>query len=225
MTESVSVPRTVRVDVVSDVVCPWCFIGKRHLEAALSKRPDIVVDLHWRAFQLNPDMPSEGMARADYLRAKFGSDDGGGIYERVSAAGEMAGIDFAFDKVQRTPNTVAAHRLIAIADEEGRQDTVVEALFEGYFREGRDIGDLDVLVDIATSAGLSPAMIARLRDSDDREAEVLAEDRVARQSGIGGVPCFIFDRAFAVSGAQPADALIAAFDHVLNTPAGSTPEA
>ncbi|MEZ5669127.1 MAG: DsbA family oxidoreductase [Alphaproteobacteria bacterium] len=207
--------RRVRVDVVSDVICPWCFIGKRNLEAALASRPDIAVDVHWRAFQLNPDMPRDGMERRAYLEAKFGRSDGGGIYERVTAAGQRAGIDFAFDRIARTPNTVAAHRLIALAAEEDRQDAVVEALFDGYFRAGRDIGSLDQLAALAQTAGLSEVAIEKLRGSDAAEADVLAEDEIARQSGIHGVPCFIVDRAFAVSGAQPPETLAAALDHAL----------
>lgn len=212
-----TVPQTapLRVDVVSDAICPWCFIGKRHLEAALAERPDLSVEVHWRAFQLNPDMPREGMSRQEYLKAKFGDTSGGDIYARVSAMGQQAGIDFAFDAIGRAPNTVAAHRLIALADQAGCQDGVVEALFEAYFLRGRDIGDMDVLCEAAAAAGLPAEAIERLRDSDALEAEVLAEDTIARRSGVTGVPCFIVDRAFAVSGAQPPSALIAAFDQAL----------
>ena len=205
----------VRIDIVSDVICPWCFIGKRNLEAALAERPDLPVEVHWRAYQLNPDMPREGMARADYLKAKFGDVSGGGIYDRVAWAGHQAGIEFAFDAMARTPNTVAAHRLIALAGDEGKQDAVVEGLFRAYFLDGRDIGDMDQLAAIAAAAGLSEPVIARLATTDASETEVLAEDSIARQTGVNGVPCFIFDRAFAVSGAHPPETLVAAIEHAL----------
>lgn len=213
--ETVPQAASLRVDVVSDVICPWCFIGKRHLEAALAEQPDLAVDVHWRPFLLNPDMPREGMEREAYLQAKFGDRSGGDIYARVSAMGHQAGIDFAFDAIKRTPNTVAAHRLIALAGEAGRQDAVVEALFRAYFLDGRDMGDMEVLGEVAEAAGLGADAVARLRESDALEAEVLTEDNIARRSGVSGVPCFIIDRAFAVSGAQPASHLVAAFEHAL----------
>lgn len=205
----------VRIDVVSDVICPWCFIGKRHLEAALASRPDLDVVVHWRAFQLNPEMPPAGMSRADYLQAKFGDPSGGGIYARVTAAGQQAGIAFAFDRIGRTPNTVAAHRLIALAAHESRQDAVVEALFQAYFQQGRDLSDIDTLAAIARDAGLSETAVERFRTTDVHEAEVRAEDSIARQTGVSGVPCFIFDRKFAVSGAHPPEVLVSAIEEAL----------
>ena len=213
--ETVPQAASLRVDVVSDVICPWCFIGKRHLEQALAECREMTVDVHWRPFQLNPDMPREGMEREAYLQAKFGDRSGGDIYARVTATGLQAGIDFAFDAIRRTPNTVAAHRLIAMAAEAGRQDAVVEALFRAYFLEGRDIGAMDVLGEVVEAAGLGADAVARLSGSDALEAEVLTEDAIARRSGVSGVPCFIIDRAFAVSGAQPASHLVAAFEHAL----------
>jgi predicted DsbA family dithiol-disulfide isomerase len=206
----------VRIDVVSDVICPWCYIGKRHLEAAIGSRPDVAVEVRWRPFQLNPDMPREGMSRADYLLAKFGDPSGGGIYDRVIAAGHMAGIEFEFEKIGRTPNTVAAHRLIAFADEDGRQDAVVEALFQAYFLHGRDLSDPDELAAIGGEAGLSEHTLTRFRTTDACEAEVRAEDSIARQTGVNGVPCFIFDRAFAISGAHPPEVLASAIDEALS---------
>lgn len=213
MTENL--PR-IRIDVVSDVICPWCFIGKRDLEAALKQRPSLQVDVHWRAFQLNPDMPAEGMDRADYLRAKFGDAAGGDIYDRVKEAGRQAGIDFVFDAIKRTPNTVGAHRLIALADGTDRQDAVVEALFRAYFLNGQDIGSIETLTAVAEAAGLTAETAERLATTEDLKAEVLAEDSIARQTGVNGVPCFIFDRAFAVSGAQPPEVLVSALDHAVN---------
>lgn len=205
----------VRIDVVSDVVCPWCFIGKRNLEAALAQRPDLPVAVHWRAFQLNPDMPAEGMSRDAYMRAKFGDSAGGQMYDRVKSAGQAAGIAFDFDAIKHTPNTVAAHRLIALAGQDSVQDAVVEALFTAYFQQGQDIGDRDVLAGIAQAAGMSEQAVGRLLQSDDQEAEIRAEDSIARQTGVNGVPCFILDRAFAVSGAQPPEMLVSAIEQAL----------
>jgi predicted DsbA family dithiol-disulfide isomerase len=206
----------IYVDVVSDTICPWCYIGKRRFERALMQSGRTDVAVAWRPFQLNPDMPPEGMSRADYLLAKFGDPSGGGIYDRVIAAGHMAGIEFEFEKIGRTPNTVAAHRLIALADEDGRQDAVVEALFQAYFLHGRDLSDLDELAAIGGEAGLSEHTLTRFRTTDACEAEVRAEDSIARQTGVNGVPCFIFDRAFAVSGAHPPDVLASAIDEALS---------
>jgi predicted DsbA family dithiol-disulfide isomerase len=208
----------VRIDIVSDVICPWCFIGKRHLEAALASRPDLSVTVRWHAFQLNPDMPREGMSRADYLMAKFGDPNGGGIYDRVTAAGRQAGIAFAFDRITRTPNTLDAHRLIALAADEDRQDAMVEALFQGYFLQGRDLSDREVLSAVAREAGLSDEAVERFRTTDVYEVEVLAEDGIARQSGISGVPCFIFQRRFAVSGAHPPEVLARAMEQAQAEP-------
>ncbi len=211
----------VRIDVVSDAICPWCFIGKRHLEAALAQRPELAVDVHWRAFQLNPDMPAEGMDRQNYLRAKFGDDAGGHIYDRVRESGRQAGIAFAFEAIRHTPNTVDAHRLIALAGEAGCQDAVVDALFRAYFLDGRDIGDTETLAAIAAEAGMPAETAERLTATDDFKAEVLAEDSIARQTGVNGVPCFIFDRAFAVNGAQPPEVLVSALDHAVSLKANA----
>jgi predicted DsbA family dithiol-disulfide isomerase len=199
------------IDVVSDVVCPWCFIGKRRLEGALAlyaaARPDEALPtVVWRPFQLNPGLPPEGMARADYVARKFGPR-GGAVYDRVSAVGREVGIDFAFDRITRQPNTLAAHSLVELAGAQGRQDAVKEALFRAYFLDGVDLTARENLVAIATAAGLDRATVeAWLDDPQPREAAA-AEDARAREFGIEGVPFFIFNGRLGVSGAQPAEVL------------------
>jgi predicted DsbA family dithiol-disulfide isomerase len=183
----------MHIDIVSDVICPWCFIGKRRLEKALSLRPDLAVDVTWRPFQLNPDMPPEGMERKAYIAAKFG---GGGqadrVYANVAEVGAGIGIPFAFDRIRRTPNTRDAHRLIRWAAAHALADPVVEALFRAYFLDGRNIGDRAVLAEIAGTAGLDATVARRWLDGDADIEPVLAEDRGARRLGIHTVPCFLF---------------------------------
>jgi predicted DsbA family dithiol-disulfide isomerase len=207
----------MRVDIVSDVICPWCYIGKRRLEKALALRPDLSLDTHWRPFQLNPEMPAEGVERRVYLAAKFGAAaHADRIYASVSEAGASVDIAFAFDRIRRTPNTRDAHRLIRYAAGQGRADVVVEALFRGYFTAGRDIGDHRVLAEIAGEAGLDAADTAEWLASPADLAQVLAEDRGARRLGINAVPCFIFEGQYAVSGAQEPEFFLPVFDLMRN---------
>lgn len=204
----------IRIDIVSDVICPWCFIGKRRLERALAAEAPGSIVVGWRPFQLNPDMPVEGMSRKDYLRAKFGTDDGGERYKHVVAAGLEEGIPFAFERMQRTPNTVRAHRLIRFAERFGAADATVEALFVAYFANARDVGDLDVLAEVAGTAGLDASEARRYLASDEDDALIRAEDKYARELGIQGVPCFVIDRKYMVSGAQPAELFADVFRQV-----------
>lgn len=204
----------IRIDIVSDVVCPWCYIGKRRLERALAAEPPGAVEVGWRPFQLNPEMPPEGMSRKDYLRAKFGDADGGDRYRHVIAAGLEEGIPFAFDRMERTPNTVRAHRLNRFAERAGRQDAVVEALFLAYFAQARDVGDADVLVDVAAGCGLDAAAVRAYLLSDEDAETIREEDAYARKIGINGVPCFVVDRKFMVSGAQPPEVFAQVFRRV-----------
>jgi predicted DsbA family dithiol-disulfide isomerase len=199
------------IDIVSDVICPWCFIGKRRLEKALALAPQSDLQIAWRPFQLNPDMPVEGMARADYLRAKFGDQGGGPRYDQVRAAGAEENIAFAFERMTRTPNTLLAHRLIRWAEAHGAQDATVERLFRAYFLEGEDVGDLATLIRLAGDAGLEPDAAAAYLASDENAEQIRREDAFARQAGINGVPCFIIDRKFAISGAQPPEAFLEVF--------------
>ena len=200
------------IDVVSDVVCPWCFIGKRRLEGALAlyakEHPDAPSPtVIWRPFQLNPGLPAEGMARADYIARKFGPR-GGAVYDRVSAVGREVGIDFAFDRITRQPNTLAAHSLIGLAGTQGRQDATKEAFLRAYFLDGVDLTARASLVSIATSTGLDRAAVEEWLDNAEARDAVAAEDARAREIGIEGVPFFIFNGRLGVSGAQPAEVLL-----------------
>ena len=200
------------IDVTSDVICPWCYVGKRRLEkaVALSGRGDVRV--RWHPFQLNPDMPAGGIDRKEYRTAKFGSWERSlALDAQVAAAGRAEGIPFAHDKMMRTPNTLAAHRLIALADAEGVQDAVVEALFRAYFTEGRDIGHTPTLLDVAAGAGLDRGRAERLLAGDDGLAAVRAADDQARRAGVQGVPFFVVNGTVALSGARNPDDFLAAF--------------
>lgn len=196
----------IAIDVVSDVVCPWCFIGKRKLERALdSERAasgDASPPVTWHPFQLNPDMPAQGVSRADYLMRKFGEAGGGRNYDRVRAAGAEVGIDFAFDRIEHQPNTLAAHALIGMRAGDPTQGDLVEAIFTAYFIEGRNIGDRDTLVAIVAPFGLTAADVDRAFDDEATRAQTREADERARAIGVQGVPFFIFDRRLAVSGAQ-----------------------
>ncbi len=195
----------MKIEIVSDVICPWCYIGKKRLEKALSLVSDVKAEIHWLPFQLNPDMPREGMARADYRRAKFGSiERGRQLDARVAAEGQGEGIAFAFDRMQRTPNTIAAHRLIALAQRQGLGQAVVDALFKKYFEEAADIGDAAMLEKIAVETSVKD-----WPDGAD-EKETTALEASMRGFGISGVPTFIFDRKLAVSGAHAPESLAAA---------------
>jgi len=207
----------MHIDIISDVVCPWCFIGKRRLEKALALRPEIATEITWRPFQLNPDMPEEGMARADYIAAKFGdSGHSRRIHQTITEAGASVGIDFALDRIKRSPNTRNAHRLIRFASARGNGDAVVDRLFRGYFLEGRDVGDIATLAAIAAEAGISHDEARAFLESNEERAEIIAEDRNARRLGINAVPCFIFDGQYAVSGAQEPEFFLPVFDLVQN---------
>jgi len=202
---------TLRIDVISDVVCPWCYIGKRRLEQALELFRRSVdgpeLEVVWHPFQLNPQLPREGIARSEYLSRKFGSraDD---IYARVTAVGRSVGIDFAFERIVRQPNTVPAHQLIGFAQSQGRQDEIVESLFRGYFLEGADLTQTDNLIQLARRAGLEDGATRASLDDDAQRQEVLAQDEQARALGVSGVPFFIFDQRLAVSGAQEPQVLL-----------------
>ena len=203
----------IYVDIVSDTICPWCYIGKRRFERALraSGRDDVA--LSWRPFQLNPDMPPEGMSRDDYVRAKFGGGDRPRqIYQAIAESGREAGIEFQFSRIRRTPNSILSHRLIYFSAKNDRQDEVVDELFRAYFEQGQDLGDLDTLVDIALRSGLDALRARRFLMSDEGRQEVVASDVYARRLGINGVPCFIVNRKYAVSGAQPPSAFVEVFN-------------
>ena len=201
------------VEVVSDVVCPWCYIGKRRLEAALElyakAKPDAPAPkVSFHPFQLNPDLPPEGMPRADYVARKWGGRSSAEVYARVSGVGKGVGIDFEFDRIVRQPNTKPAHALIMLAAEHGVQPAVKEAMMRAYFIDGRDLTDIDTLVEVAERAGLDAKRArAHLADPDALRA-IDGADLQARRIGVEGVPFFIFNRRYAVSGAQEAQTLL-----------------
>jgi len=203
--------RGFTIEIYSDVVCPWCYIGKRRLEQALASVGG-EARVTWRPFQLNPTMPHEGLERTAYLEAKFGSLDAfRQMEEHVLAAGAEEHIAFAFDKIARTPNTFLAHRLIWYAGQQGCQNAMVDSLFQGYFEEGEDIGSLSVLAKLAERAGLKAEPFLR---GQDGTAEVKAEESAGHRLGIRSVPYFLLNGTYALSGAQPPDRFVAAFKKV-----------
>jgi predicted DsbA family dithiol-disulfide isomerase len=204
---------SMEMDIFADVVCPWCFIGKRRLEAALAERPQPGMIVRWRAFQLNPGMPAEGMDRRQYLETKFGGPENAQrMYDQIAQVGREVGIDFDFERIGRTPNTVDAHRLIRMGAAGECEDAVVEGLFRAYFLEGRNIGERDVLVDVADTAGLDRLEAAEYLTGPWERENVEQEDLAGRQAGITGVPTFIVNRKHAVPGAQPPEVLFKLFD-------------
>ena len=213
----------ITVDIVSDTICPWCYIGKRRFERALdlSGRNDVAIA--WRPFQLNPDMPGEGMTRDDYVRAKFGGGDRPRqIYQAIAESGREAGIEFQFSKIKHTPNTVLSHRLVHWGSKNEKQDEIVDHLFRAYFEQGLDIGDLEILVEVARRSGVDETVARLYLGSDEGRQEVVASDVYARRLGINGVPCFIVNRKYAVSGAQPPSAFVEVFNLAERDAATST---
>lgn len=205
--------RGLTIEIYSDVVCPWCYIGKRRLERALDQLNGTTpARIAWRPFQLNPTMPREGIERTAYLEAKFGSLDAfRQMEEQVLAAGAEARIAFAFEKIARTPNTFLAHRLIWHAGQQGCQNAMVASLFKGYFEEGADIGSPSVLAQLAERAGLKAEQFLLGLDGTE---EVKAEESTGHRLGIRGVPYFVLNGTYAMSGAQPPDRFVAAFKQV-----------
>ena len=198
--------KPLRIEVASDVICPWCYIGKRRLAKALELvAGEIEASIEWLPFQLNPDMPPQGVPRAEYRRAKFGSlERSRELDARVAREGAGEGIEFAFDRMQSTPNTMGAHRLIDLAQRQQKAEPVVDALFRAYFEEARDIGNAAVLAGVAAQCG-----VADWPQAADADRVAQLEERV-RELGISGVPTFIFDRRSGISGAYPPAELAAA---------------
>ena len=205
---------TVKLDILSDPICPWCYIGKTFLDRALADRPAHPFTIEWHPFQLNPDMPREGMDRRAYLVSKFGEATADKAYAQIAARAEAEGIEADFPAITRTPNTLDAHRLIHWAGLEGVQNQVVDALFRANFREGRDIGDPEVLCDIADSAGMDAALVARLLESDADVQAIRDRDAHSRSMGVNSVPTFIVAQQHAVPGAQPVELWLQVIDEI-----------
>ena len=194
----------IKLDIMSDPICPWCYIGKAHLDRALQDHPDHPFAIEWHPFQLNPEMPREGMDRRSYLERKFGGKEGAvRAYAPVVEHAEKAGLKINFEAMQRTPNTLDAHRLIHWAGIEGRQTAAVSALFKAYFVDARDIGDAEVLADIADSIEMDAAVVTRLLKSDVDAQDIRDRDAHSRKMGVNSVPTFIVANTHAVPGAQP----------------------
>ena len=196
----------VQLDIISDPICPWCYIGKAQLDRAIAETGTNPFDISWRIFQLNPDMPPEGMDRKRYLEAKFGGPDRAReVYGRVEAAASDAGVEVHFDRIPKTPNTMDAHRLIRWSRTTGNQSALVDRLFRLYFVEGADISDHEVLLETGGRVGLDRAVVARLLEGDADLDLLREEEAAARRMGVNGVPCFIVGGRYVLQGAQPAD--------------------
>lgn len=216
----------IRLDIFSDPICPWCYIGKTLLDRALESRPNHPFSVEWHPFQLNPDMPETGMDRRAYLEAKFGGKQQAvEVYARIAEAAVAAGIEIDFAAIQRTPNTINAHRLIHWAGLEGRQNAVVAALFRAYFKDGRDIGSSETLVDIAQACGMDPEATERLLATDADRADLTARDADARQKGVTGVPAFLIAQQYMMPGAQPVETWQQVIDELLETIGREAPSA
>jgi predicted DsbA family dithiol-disulfide isomerase len=197
-------PDPVKLDIMSDPICPWCYIGKAHLDRALAAHPDHPFVVEWHPFQLNPDMPAHGMDRRAYLEGKFGGKEAAvRAYAPVLEHAEKAGLKIDFEAMKRTPNTLDAHRLIHWAGIEGKQTAAVSALFKSYFVEARDIGNPEVLADIADGIEMDASIVARLLESSADRDDISARDSHSRKMGVASVPTFIVAGQHAVPGAQP----------------------
>lgn len=216
--------QTVTVDVVSDVVCPWCYIGQKRLERAIAAVPELDVEVRWRPYQLDPTIPAEGKDRRQYMIDKFGSEERiAEIHERIEGLGKDEGIDFAFDRIKVAPNTLDAHRVIRWAGAAGNgiQNELVRRLFSLNFEQGRNIGDPAVLIDAARDSGMDEAVVMTLLPTEADRAEVQNEIATASRMGITGVPCFLLESKYAVMGAQDTATLADALRQVAAEKAGA----
>ena len=216
---------SITVDVVSDVICPWCFLGKRHLDTAIAALDDAVVEVRWRPFLLDATIPKEGLDRKDYLTRKFGAERLKDLHAPLIAAGKAAGVPYNFERIMRTPNTLNAHRLMRWAQAAGKQHEMAERLFMDYWSEGKDVGDPRVLLDAAIAVGLDATLVAQLLGSEADLDRVIAEINQAAEFGISGVPTFIFGNRYAVVGAQPPDLLKAGITRAMLDARAATPPA
>lgn len=213
-------PDALTIDIVSDVVCPWCFIGKRQLEQALLMRKEKYPDepapvVRWHPFQLNPGLPEEGMERTEYLKAKFGDASGGPGYDNIKEAAKTVGLELALDSIKMQPNTVTAHALVAVAQDKV-QENVVEGLFDAYFKTGADLTSEQVIIEVGRESGVPEPMIEAALNDETVKDTVKQADAQARELGVSGVPFFIFNKKLAVSGAAGAEALLSASEQAMN---------
>ena len=195
----------ITLDIISDPICPWCYIGKANFEKAVEAKGYQPFDIFWRPFQLNPDMPKGGMDRRQYLEAKFGAERAETFYKQIEDHAKGAGLDVRFDLIERTPNTFDAHRLIRWSRSTGMQNAVVNQLFVRYFERGEDLGDRDLLLDVAESVGMEREVVKQLYDNDADRELLETEESTAREIGVNGVPTFIVANKHVVTGAQPPD--------------------
>ena len=209
------------IEVYSDVVCPWCYVGEKRLSKALADRPDLEADVRWRPFQLQPGMPEGGLPWAEFSLRKFGGEDGAkAAFAQVTAAGEQDGINFEFEQIASAPNTVNAHRLILLAGHHGVQWELAGALFRAYFTEGKDLNDNGGLVDIASSVGLEATEVGEYLAGGEGVEDVRSSQEEAQKLGITGVPFYVFDGRYALYGAQPVQVFGEALDLVLDEASG-----
>ena len=213
----------IRLDIFSDPICPWCYIGKANLDRALEAHAGHPFEIEWHPFQLNPDMAAEGADRRAYLEARFGGKQNAvGVYARVSEAAAAAGVTINFETMNRVPNTLDAHRLIHWAGLEGRQTAMVSTLFRAYFRDGKDIGDKATLATLAGNAGMDAALAARLLATGEDRADITARDAHARQRGVNSVPTFVIANQYVLTGAQPVALWAQVIDELATAPKGAS---
>ena len=212
----------IRLDIFSDPICPWCYIGKANLDRALEAHAGHPFEIEWHPFQLNPEMAPEGADRRAYLEARFGGKQNAvGVYARVSEAAAAAGVTINFETMNRVPNTLDAHRLIHWAGLEGRQTAMVSTLFRAYFRDGKDIGDKATLATLAGNAGMDAALAARLLATGEDRADITARDAHARQRGVNSVPTFVIANQYVLTGAQPVALWAQVIDELATAPKGA----
>jgi predicted DsbA family dithiol-disulfide isomerase len=203
----------IDVDLIADLACPWCYIGLARLDRARAMRPDWPVRLRWWPFLLNPSLPPEGMDRSAYLRAKFGGDEAARqVYRRIVESAQGDGIAFAFERMKRTPNTILAQRLILLAEQQDRGEELIRVLFRALFEQGRDIGHLETLLELAATAGLERAAAEAFLRSQEQAKEIVTAHQRAERLGVRGVPVFVVDREQAIAGAQPPEVLAGLLD-------------
>ena len=212
------------VEVFSDVVCPWCFLGKRRMESAFAQRRDVPFEVLWRPFELNPGIPASGVDRTVHLVEKFGGREALGAAERrLEQLGREIGIEFLFDRIERVPNTRAAHRLVAAGTDPAMRSLIAEHVFSAYFERGQDVGDPEVLTAIAARCGLDAGSVRSMLGSREGFDEIARQERAGMELGVSGVPTFVFDRRYLLSGAQPVHVLLELIDHLLTPQAARAP--